>query len=424
LTALGTVAFIFWERAAIRTYWERLTKLHVVYGLLIFCVVVVPWYLAVSWATGGLFPKVFFLYENLARFAGHTNLVHGKWYHFLLATVYGFFPWVLFLAQGLLMSFHPAGFRRQFGSQLFSDERDDVAVQKALGFLACFSVAVLVFFSCSGTQLDTYLLPAIAPMSIVVAVYLQRTIEAGESSLSDRRDKWLGLVSYLLVALGFAALLAGIFTVRQPFPSGIKYGVIACGAVLAAGYLMQSWFFRQRRYSTMLTCLVLSTLLAAAIGSQIGFRLLDRLGQRDLREICLSLANSRDQIAIFQAFKPSIMFYCHKPVDSFFHGSQLLSADKIETIGVPKKRQLIITSERTTPGLKAVPGLDLKLCDKRGQWSLWQANNVRLEKVQLLEDMFKNPLAFERAVSGDGDWGPLTVPYAGGDPHFWQKAEN
>jgi hypothetical protein len=343
-----------------RHWWQRL---HIFAGILIFSAIVLPWYLAVGYATNGLFPKVFFLYENLARFAGHTNLAHTTWYHYFWVLLYGFFPWVFFLVPGLRLAF---SLNHQAKDPLLSvrDHSEDPLAklnsdrQQTLRFLACWSITTFLFFSFSKTQLDTYLLPAIAPLSIIVATY-------------------------------FEQMLTKMCSSRSIFK---------------------------------LACLFGTTVLVSTIGCQIGIRLLDKNGQEDLRFLCQDLRDCHDHIAIFQTFKPSIMFYSRKPIDSFFHTSQLvpLTSSEKNTSGLPC-RQLIIAHDRTLPELQAVPNIALKLFERRGSWSIWEATKTKLEKVQSLEALFKNKQSFEHAVSGLSDWGPLTVPYAGGDPNWWHQ---
>src|SRR5262249_41968424 len=149
---------------------ERLKRINLIPGLLIFLVVALPWYYSVTSATNGLFLKVFLLYENWARFSGHTNLAHTHWYHYLLVVLYGFFPWVLLLPLAL--------------SSVLADRNQPAKIRSATLMLTCWSAAILAFFSVSKTQLDTYILPTIAPFAVLVACYIDRVL-----SLSNARFK-------------------------------------------------------------------------------------------------------------------------------------------------------------------------------------------------------------------------------------------
>jgi hypothetical protein len=188
------------------------------------------------------------------------------------------------------------------------------------------------------------------------------------------------------------------------------------------GYIGQYFLYRKGKYLFMFVGTFMATLLAVTLASQLAFRLLDERGQGQLRQLCQNACKPGDQIAIFRTFKPSIMFYTRRPVDSFFHTSQLLPLLKEAGTGnLIGQRLLIIASDTTLAELKAIPNVGLKLLEQRGNWAIYQATNAKLEKVQTLEAIFLRQGAFDRAVSGTADWGPLTVPYAGGDPIWWKK---
>ena len=80
------IDFIISERNSLRSaagdLIQKLETKHLILGCLIFSLLALPWYIAVGIVTKGLFLKVFFLYENLARFTGHTNFTGRHWYHY------------------------------------------------------------------------------------------------------------------------------------------------------------------------------------------------------------------------------------------------------------------------------------------------------------------------------------------------------
>lgn len=422
LAALAFFIFLVCERPPLHVLSQRLRKLNLPFGVLLFALITVPWYLAVGRATDGLFPKVFFLYENFARFAGRTNLAHTNWYHYLIVSLYGFFPWILFL----IPSFGPAFRRPQHLDSLASDLTSSQAQHSALIFIACLIGTIFLFFSCSRTQLDTYLLPALAPMAILVANYFESKLEDSKSSLvvgSQVSLRPLFFASTIFLVIGCLVLVASVIAANRIAENDIRYGVMAAALSMAAGYVAQHWFYRKQKYGVMFTAIFAGTILAATIAGQTAFTLLDQEGQRDLRLLCDRIRATDAQVAIFRTFKPSIMFYIKRPVDSFFHTSQLLPLDD-ENNADRDNKLLIIAHDKTLGELQAAAGNRLKLFERRGNWSVWQAPHAKLEKVQSLKAIFTNNNAFEKAVSGESDWGPLTVPYAGGDPDWHSQKPN
>lgn len=420
LVGLGTLAFIASERAPLEVYTKRIERAHIVLGGLIFSIIALPWYLAVGTATQGLFLKVFFLYENLARFAGHTNLAKGTWWRYFPTLIYSFFPWVLCLGQ----SFRQAFVLGRSASHYVENHDAPITEQQerngasAILFLACYSLAILVFFSLSRTQLDTYLLPIVPPLAVLVANYFEAELKradahAGALPTVGLTLRWVSWPFLLLGCLSPAACLAGLSRIVQ---LDIRYGVIAVAAIICVGWIAQYWLYRKHNYFAMLGTIFGACVLASAVGSQTAFQILDASGQHQLRIICQRHLKADDRLAIFQGFKPSIMFYCRRPVDSFFHVSQIIpdSTPKVDETVKRKVRLLIIASNQAAIQLKQSHPANLRLIEQSSDWSIWQLVDARLEKLQTLETIFKGETAFSQALSGQADFGPLTVPYAGG----------
>jgi 4-amino-4-deoxy-L-arabinose transferase-like glycosyltransferase len=421
LAALGTLAFLVVERADWSVNVDRLRKLNLPLGLIILAAITLPWYCAVGFATQGLFLKVFLLYENLARFAGMTNMAHTTWYHYGLVMIYGLFPWIVFLPESIWSAIKPALKGKM------------TAVSQSVLFLACWSLSVIVFFSISRTQLDTYILPAVAPLAIVIACYIEVLIDKLSANVSNKTS-----ISVINLVLGFIGVLALIFAFSLPairLPAkllatvgasdlfSLKICLFLMAIVLAVGYLFQYFCYKTKKYFAMFVTLLITTVVVAAGTTQIAFQMLDKSGQCDLRIICEELKGSCDSLAVFQAFKPSIMFYSLKPVTSFFHASQLLplseQQDERQSGSLPK--QLIILNQKALPLLKVSPTIQLLLVKRRGPWLLYQVKNAKFEDMQTLERMFSNWPMMTRLMKNQSDVGPLTVPYAAGAADWWQE---
>jgi len=404
LTALGLIGFVVIERAHWPVNKERLKHLHPFKGLVIFALISLPWYIAVSAATNGLFLKVFFLYENLARFSGLTNLARTTWFHYLIVLSYGYFPWVFLIPSALNYAFARGG-------KSFSNSR-------VLMLLASWSIAVLAFFSLSKTQLDTYILPIVAPIAVLIAVYLDTWLSLPTRALLRPR---MQAVPYFLS--GTALIFFGGF-IAVSFLSGtngsltLHLGVLprlCLATILLTGSICQWRFFRQRRFPSALFILFTVVLATCSLLSEFAFEYLDESGQRDLRKLCrefYSQSHRAYRVAIFRAFKPSVMFYLEQPVDSFFHSTQIVPFKLQESR--PKENQIILVHERTLPLLMVPAGTTLTPVDHRGQWLAFKLLGGQVQSVQTLEAIFKNPEAFKRSVRGASDWGPLTVPYGSG----------
>jgi 4-amino-4-deoxy-L-arabinose transferase-like glycosyltransferase len=405
LTFLGFGFFILIERAPWAVQKERLKRLHVLPGIAIFLIIALPWCVAVSQATDGLFLKVFLLYENWARFSGHTNLARVSWYHYLIVILYGFFPWVFLLPSSIRSA--------------FLDKGEAPQNRTVLLMLFLWSTAVFIFFSLSKTHLDTYILPVITPLAVLIGCYLDRSLT--RSALAPRPS--LGALTAVLAGMALLFLIGPILLIvlqhryHNFYLDSLPYYFLI--VLLGAGGLALGRLLQGGRIQAALLLLFLVIVPADALLSSAAFMSMDNGGQKDLRELCQKLSSetsSHDCVAIFRAFKPSVMFYMKRPVDSFFHPTQMVVSDN----GPSSARQFIIVHEKTLPLLVAPEGTRLLLDQKEGQWRVFELKGGRVQSVETLETMFKNPEAFRRAVSGESNWGPLTVPYGGGKFN-WSK---
>jgi hypothetical protein len=114
------------------------------------------------------------------------------------------------------------------------------------------------------------------------------------------------------------------------------------------------------------------------------------------------------RLAIFQEFKPSLMFYARQPIDSFFAPGQLVPAPSSYP-AAKSDPQYIIVSDKSLPLLLQAHGNRFKLVFKKGAWGLYQAQGLTLVHLPSLEKTFRQDLNLS---VGSYHWG--TLPFAGG----------
>jgi 4-amino-4-deoxy-L-arabinose transferase-like glycosyltransferase len=399
LMIIGLVMLVICERASPEIYRKRWRRLHPFAGFGIFSLITAPWYVAVAIATKGLFLKVFLFYENFARFSGLTNLAHTSWFQYVRVLSYGFFPWVLLLPFGI--------------KGAFQSKNDSVDARGSLFLIASFSLGVFLFFSFSKTQLDTYILPMIAPAAILIAYYCDLCLSKSlAAQLSARRS---GLFLFLAGSpFLFAVIAIGLFyslLVRTNFYMNSVSYLILLPTLLLGAMLQFRLVFSMRLVSSLY--LLFAVLIPTyALITDAAFESLDKSGQLQLRELCkpfYSADHSFYRLAIFRTFKPSLMFYLRQPIDSFFHPSQIVpGAENVH------ERQIVIAHEKTLPLLILPNRVSLEQVGRCGSWLAFRLHGGEVKSVQTLAEIFSNPEAFRRSVSGSAEWGPLTVPYGSG----------
>lgn len=172
-------------------------------GSLLTIALALPWYIAAEIKTPG-FIHYFIVGEHFLRFVDSTwqgdrygnphHRVHGTiWYYWIQAS----FPWGV-LAIALLLR------------TLFMADRRPVMLaalrRPEIGFLVAWSLFTPIFFTMASNILWTYLLPALAPFSILLALALQKTIE--DPAPLARKTLWLAAVMPVVALVVTLAVVA------------------------------------------------------------------------------------------------------------------------------------------------------------------------------------------------------------------------
>jgi 4-amino-4-deoxy-L-arabinose transferase-like glycosyltransferase len=268
----GAVVLLF---AGITREWKLVARTLWLPGILLFCVVALPWYVAVQVRNPEFF-REFFLQHNLARFS--SNLYHHPepfWYY-LPVTALALAPWIVFVVAAL------ARVARAWWSERRADEVD-LEVQFNI-FAACWLIVPMLFFSLSRSKLPGYILPAVPAGAVLLADYLRREME-DDGSVS----KGLAVLHSLVAAAPIvpALLIAYVITERR-LPAGRPMLIaLAVAFVLCTGIaltLVAHWGVKYLRFVTLIP-----VVLAVAFVLRFGATSLDQ--SFSARPLALELAS-------------------------------------------------------------------------------------------------------------------------------------
>ncbi|MFA7339545.1 MAG: glycosyltransferase family 39 protein [Candidatus Obscuribacterales bacterium] len=461
LFAIGTGLYLLlskpgWKRLA---FWFASTK--PIFGVPLFFAVVVPWYYMVWKATKGLFLQVFFIYENLARFQGKTNLHKSNFFYYLPVLAYGLAPWFLLLPQTFKLTFFQplakvwfGGTRLSFKSSYRPYAQDmkprdpaqadlealkgeyldfDLLQNRAVFYLASWCTAVLLFFSLSKTQLDTYAMPLIAPLSVLVAVAMSRLADGPGQFAFDDQAKWdrlwLIIVSWLVCFLTLgAALILPLLAFFMTGSTGQKLSLALGGAVTLLGAAAQIRELLAKRYSANLLVAALSICVLTSYVTPVAFQYFAAQKQDNMKAVASYIPDCHEEIALYGAFKPSLMTYLKRPVDTMSHIDQFIVVnDPLPDDGLsygPTKsgrKQLIIGDDKHMKDFAARPDLKLSEMFREGDWAIYELTNGYAARPKSLEESFKWMLHAGQSFTSSNSFGPLTVPLGGGDPDWYRR---
>ncbi len=212
--ALLTI-FLF---TALRREWALLRRTIWLPGLILYFVMVLPWYIAVQ-RSNPTFYREFFLENNLERFATNKYMHHQPPWYYLAVLIIGLMPWTALglraLADAIQTSIAEWRVRGKRIRYLGHSRAGDAFPE----FLVLWAVIPIVFFSFSGSKLPGYILPSIPPLTILTGDYLYRS----------RRT---GLKPWLLYAhAGLCALLVFVLTLA---PQHMQYETLVPSATWLA----------------------------------------------------------------------------------------------------------------------------------------------------------------------------------------------
>jgi 4-amino-4-deoxy-L-arabinose transferase-like glycosyltransferase len=162
----GLVVLIFCAlrrdiKAALRTLWPP--------GILLFVAIVLPWFVAVQ-MRNPQFLHVFIFEHNLERFATNTFQHRQPFWYYVPVLLLSLIPWTFFAIPALLDAFRSC--LKDWRLPKASDDR--TLIDSFPEFLVIWTVLPILFFSLSQSKLPGYILPAIAPCTILTADFLQR----------------------------------------------------------------------------------------------------------------------------------------------------------------------------------------------------------------------------------------------------------
>ena len=186
---------------ALRREWSLFRRTIWLPGVLLYLVMVLPWYIAVQ-RRNPTFVRSFFLEHNLERFATNRYQHHQPFWFYIAVLLLGLMPWSVLAFRALFdaigMSVAEWRARRNPQRYLAHMRAGDAFPE----FLVLWALIPIVFFSFSGSKLPGYILPSIPPLTILTGDYLNRIRRHGLPG-------WLlGLHACLSAIMVFVLVLA------------------------------------------------------------------------------------------------------------------------------------------------------------------------------------------------------------------------
>jgi len=252
--------------AGLRREWSLLRRTIWWPGLLLYFVMVLPWYIAVQ-RRNPTFYKFFFLEHNLERFATNRYQHHQAPWYYLIVLLLALMPWTVIALRALIDSIDVSIAEwkvRHNPARYLGHSRAGDAFPE---FLVLWALFPILFFSFSGSKLPGYILPSIPPLTILAADYLFRIRRCG-------LPKWLLWAHAAICAvLIFVLVLAPQHMQYDTMvPSAEWLAIAAVSALILAAivfFIIRRWGAEQLTNATLIPIFAILIFLLGFHGREL-----------------------------------------------------------------------------------------------------------------------------------------------------------
>ena len=293
-------------------------RLRPIPGLLITALISLPWYLLELVAEGQPFWDSFFGYHNFQRFTSVVNSHQEPWWFFGLILVIASLPFTPLLLQGIANAF----LSLRYKAENINLKRED----SLLIFAACWLICVFLLFTCAGTKLPSYWLPA-TPAAAILIGYAESSSRKNETK-TFFLFAWIASICLLILiaSLMWSSLIwervGFLEQINDPEIPGFGQEIISSGILIRAAIC----FTVSSCFGVILFLRPKPGQLLALQGPLVFFNLLfllpmfgivDRLRQLPLRQASALLVSAQkpgEALIMVGINKPSVHFYTEQVV--------------------------------------------------------------------------------------------------------------
>lgn len=220
LVVPGLIVFFY---LLLTNSWRSLGKIRLFPGVVLFLLIVMPWYILAERHNPG-YLRYYFLEEHFGRYSTDKFDRSSPWYFYLYVVPLGLLPWTLLL---------PAAVKYHWRRRL-----DDRTL-----WLILWAIVPILFFSMSNSKLPHYILPSFPPLAILLGTAVSRLL-----SDSQERLRYGFGASWVVISSSFIYSAAGVIA-PEIFPRIIRgrYDSIAILFLSSAFVSMALVYFACKR---------------------------------------------------------------------------------------------------------------------------------------------------------------------------------
>lgn len=229
--------------------WAIWRRLHLGKGLLLFFLIVCPWFILVA-LKNPEHPQFFFIHEHFQRFTSDVHKRNKPVTFFVPLLAIGILPWLGFLLQSLFKGIR----QEKQANHPFQPKK----------LLLIWTIFIFVFFSASHSKLTGYILPIFPSLALLIAIQLEQA--------SARTMKW---AAGLLLLVGLCGVIGGFVApaylavaddppVEIALNLSIMHWVIAASGLMMLGGVL-AWIYASQQKDWSALSMAIATYLAGQL---------------------------------------------------------------------------------------------------------------------------------------------------------------
>ncbi len=274
LPGLIILLFLAWQRQ-----WAELKNMRIGEGLLLFCLIALPWYGFMYLKHGNLFIQNFFGVHNLLRATVSEHPKANVFYYYLVVFVLSTLPWTGVMTGGIW-------------DAIKKIRQKDMLAQFLIVWIGVF----FIFYTLIATKYLTYTFPFLFPVAVLGAIYLGKHLEANSGAVKS----WVLLWPLLLLNVLF------VFIAYRILKNGLLLDVYLSLAILSFIFMIWCLFrakepqrLRMQQYGVIVSYLLLAVMVLPAYAQL-------QSGKNFARD----LSSYKDyRIGTYQSYSTSAVYY-------------------------------------------------------------------------------------------------------------------
>ncbi len=274
--------------------WNTFRKIHLISGLSLFLIIVLPWYILVQQANPA-FLHFFFVTQQVSRFLTTVDFNNKAtvWFYVPIVLV-GFFPWSVFLLQAIATKLKNIWKNRQ---------QHPIELYLLLWFFIVF-----IFFSIPRSKTIGYILPLFPCAALMVGSYLNNL---WDKSQAQNFGRGVNVLIFLCCALGVILLSIGFLKVKF-FGNFIPYLIISGATFLIAG-LMSLLCSREENFTKLFSCITtMSVVVLITLASSLHV-----INHKSIKPLAVQLKNylrPNDEVVTFYKYYQDLPIYLERRI--------------------------------------------------------------------------------------------------------------